>query len=225
MRILMCTFAFLIALFSNTESARAQNEVLIFTDAGGGQTNLSAINALTGATRTIVANVDPAAIAARYDPVARNVSVRVEGGAGPGPRRLDTYNVDTGVLLSSQIEPAPLAGGRAAAFYELPPDNTAQVASLSNGVNTNSTRIDSLTSKVRALDNKIDVVGALAAALEIERPIEGKTFRLGADVGFFGTETALGVSFSAIKGSVDFGGGIAFASNERMGKASVGLNW
>ncbi|MGI9522470.1 MAG: hypothetical protein ACR2PG_12555 [Hyphomicrobiaceae bacterium] len=56
-------------------------------------------------------------------------------------------------------------------------------------------------------------VAALAAALEIERPIDGKPYRLGADLGFFSDETAVGVSFSAIKGPWDGGVGIAFASD------------
>ena len=85
--------------------------------------------------------------------------------------------------------------------------------------------MDRLDKQYSQLSDKVDKVGALAAALEIERPVSGKMYRLGADLGFFGDETAVGLSFSTIRGPWDGGAGVAFASGETMGKVSAGFNW
>jgi hypothetical protein len=116
--------------------------------------------------------------------------------------------------------------------YSLPPDLSqdesnlnGRVNNLNGRVNNLDKRVDKLGAGLNKLSDKVDKVGALAAALDVERPIDGKTFRLGMDVGFFEDETALGLSFSTIRGRWDGGAGVAFADGVQMGKVSAGINW
>ena len=182
-------------------------------------------------------------INATYNPQNQTIVVTRSGVDG-GKNYVDTYDYESGQLVSSVLVSTQVNGSGKRAYsdanvFALPPDLSGPVAALSENVssieknvsglnsrvNNLSHRVDQLDTGLNDLNDKVDQVGALAAALEIERPIAGKTFRLGADVGFFGDETAVGLSFSTIRGRWDGGAGIAFARDESMGKVSAGLNW
>jgi hypothetical protein len=170
---------------------------------------------------------------AHYNPVANTVEVmRIANDGQPNAMNfVDTYDVPTGNLLST-VSLASKNDYSSSAIYQLPPDLSPQVSKLGGRVDNLDKRVGHLDKRVDKLDaglnklsDKVDKVGALAAALEIERPIDGKTFRLGMDVGFFEDETALGLSFSTIRGRWDGGAGVAFADGVQMGKVSAGINW
>ena len=103
--------------------------------------------------------------------------------------------------------------------------NTTNISSNTTQINNLSNRADANSARINSLDGKIDKVGALAAALDLQRPIDGKTFRLALDLGSYEDEIAYAVTLTTVKGRFDLGGGVALTSGEIMGKVSLGLNW
>jgi len=142
--------------------------------------------------------------------------------------QLHTYNLKTGKLVSSVT--SPTFNGELAALYNAPSSadtttNTAAIASHDSRISSLEDKTDLLSYRIEELDDKIGRVGAMAAALNIQRPLDGKKFRVGMDVGFYDGKTAIGIAGSTVAGNVDIGGGVAFTGGEVMGKAGVGFNW
>jgi len=266
MRNKIVALIFALVLMLNAGAARSDNELMFIerVSISPTQSDLVAINLLTGAKRTIVTNLVASGFleVVDYDPQARTVSIS-GGGLGTGTR-VTTYNVDTGASISTHWF-LPFGESYATLFTQ-PPDNTTQVNNNTTNIGSNTTniatnatnigtnktniatnttniatnttnissnttqisnlsnRVDANSSRIKSLDGKIDKVGALAAALDLQRPIDGKTFRIAFDLGAYEDEIAYAVTFTTVKGRFDLVGGIAFTSGETMGKVSAGFN-
>ena len=85
--------------------------------------------------------------------------------------------------------------------------------------------ISDLYGRVERLDRKIARAAALFGAMDFQRPLPGKTFRVGMGGGTYDDESAVGWTFTAVVGPVDLSVGAALASGEYGGKASVGFSF
>lgn len=86
-------------------------------------------------------------------------------------------------------------------------------------------RLDLQDQKLQELADEIETVAAMAAAIDIQRPLPGKTFRVGVSGGAYQSTTAVGLSLSGQAGPWDVGVGGSTANGEVMGKAAAGFSW
>jgi hypothetical protein len=100
-----------------------------------------------------------------------------------------------------------------------------RVAENAKAIEANSERIDLLEKSLKAPEDKIDEVGALAAALDFERPLTGKAFRLALGTATYEGEAALALGLTAQKGTFDAAVGVSTTGDETLGKASVGVSF
>lgn len=140
-----------------------------------------------------------------------------------GATRLRVVNAATGQIVTD----APFTPvTEPVAVFPLASVADPRISALETRVDDHEQRLLSLETEISRLDRRINQVGALSAAMDIQRPVSGKTFRLGADLGHFRGETAIGISASGIIGNkIDVGIGFATTRDEKMGKASIGINW
>lgn len=137
--------------------------------------------------------------------------------------RIRTVDVATGNVVSD----VPLASGRDVVSTSPLNSGASNLTGVEDRLAGTETRLDLVEQDISILSKRIDQVGALSAAIDIQRPIAGKSFRIGADVGVFRDQAAVGISASGVSKSqpIDFGVGLATTGSETMGKASVGWNW
>lgn len=86
-------------------------------------------------------------------------------------------------------------------------------------------RLDLQEQKLQELADEIETVAAMAAAIDIQRPLPGKTFRVGVSGGAYQSTTAVGLSLSGQAGPWDVGVGGSTANGQVMGKAAAGFSW
>jgi len=117
--------------------------------------------------------------------------------------------------------------------------NAQAIVQCEKGISTNSQSISNNTGQIALnaqtllnLDKKIDKVEddlikgmSLFSAMDFQRPVDGKTFRLSIGTGSYQGESALGLSLTAVINSIDFSVGVATAGSKEAGKASIGFSF
>ena len=99
-------------------------------------------------------------------------------------------------------------------------DNT--MARVEDDMRDLSEKIDNLNSE---LNEKINEVAALSAALDFQRPAPGKNYRVFTGFGQFQGKTAIGVGVTGVFRDFDYGIGASFSANQILTKGSVGWSF
>lgn len=204
------------------------------------QCTVTGVDQSTGAQR-IAATIDRAGLMGltpsglQYDAVNDRLIVRLaERSAGGIFAETLTINPQTGDVTDGFIESPPPASGASGVNLGYVPGTAVQAAdptwgprlsSVESRLDSVETRLDGQDEKIRELADEIETVAAMAAAIDLQRPMPGKSFRVGVTTGVYQSTTALGVSLTGQTGSWDVGIGGSTANGQVLGKAGVGFSW
>lgn len=103
--------------------------------------------------------------------------------------------------------------------------NAKDIATNSERITENANSITELDEKISHLDEELKRGVAMVAALDFERPLPGKTYRLALGGGSYESESAVALGLTAVKGSMDFGVGVAMSGSDTLAKGSVGFSF
>jgi hypothetical protein len=101
----------------------------------------------------------------------------------------------------------------------------SRIAKNTAAINETTARVELVEQKVKDADDRIEEIGALSSALDFQRPLSGKTFRLGLGTAAFEGEAAFAIGLTAQKGAFDAAVGVSTTGDETMGKGSVGVSF
>ena len=224
----------ILLLVTNVKNSIAEEIAVLLPNQGNslGQTQIKSIyviDTVTGGNR-FVANIPNGFVATniKYNPVENTISYLTD--ADSGPNTVVVVNADTGQQISVSGSPSPFANSASPLdsitdFAPLYSVNSIANTALDNRVSAIDNRLTSLETKVGKLSKRIDQVGALSAALDLEMPAPGKNFRLGISTGIFGNQVAIGTGLTTRIKDFDIGAGVAFSGDLLMAKASAGVSW
>jgi hypothetical protein len=100
-----------------------------------------------------------------------------------------------------------------------------EVAQNSRDIEETQLRVDDLKLRIDKVDEEASQGTALLSAVDFQRPLEGKKFRLGLGTGAYNGESAFGVSLTTVVGQFDLSIGGAASGGDALGKAAVGYSW
>ncbi|HEX8373525.1 MAG TPA: prefoldin domain-containing protein [Chthoniobacterales bacterium] len=85
--------------------------------------------------------------------------------------------------------------------------------------------LEEVTEELDRLNERLNEVAALNAALDFQRPAPGKSHRVFTGFGQFQDKTAVGIGITGVYKNFDYGIGASFSANQMLTKGSIGWSF